>query len=56
MAGDRPDSDFDPDQLKKGIAVEMEHTNNRTVAGEIAKDHLAEDPEYYTMLARCHRE
>lgn len=56
LASDKPDSDFDPDQLEKGIKVEMEHTNNRTVAKEIAKDHLVEDPHYYTMLARCHKD
>jgi hypothetical protein len=44
-------SDFDPKQLKMGIEVEMEHTNNKKVAIEIVKDHLTEDPEYYTKLS-----
>ena len=43
---------FDPEQLKKGIEVEMEHTNDRRIAREIATDHLTEDPQYYTMLAK----
>jgi len=55
-AAGRPDSDFDPEQLKKGIKVEMEHTDDPKVAREIAKDHLAEDPHYYTMLAKCHKD
>lgn len=50
-AGRRP-SDFDPRQLKVGTAIEMEHTNDRRVAREIAMDHLTENPRYYTMLCR----
>lgn len=37
-------------QLQKGIAVEMEHTSDRKVAEKIARDHLAEIPDYYTRL------
>lgn len=43
--------DVDPEQLRKGIEVEMEHTTDRMLATEIALDHLTEDPEYYTKLA-----
>ena len=43
-------TDFDKIQLKIGIAVEFEHTNDKNVALEIAMDHLSEDPEYYTKL------
>lgn len=54
LPGGKADSyspeDFDPEQLAKGIAVEMEHTNDEGVAREIAMDHLAEDPEYYKKL------
>ncbi len=39
-------------QLVKGIKVEMEHTNSVDVAMEIAKDHLYEDPNYYTNLKK----
>jgi len=46
----KPDSDFDPIQLKKGIKVESEHTKDPNIAKEIAKDHLTEDPEYYIKL------
>lgn len=46
----KPDSDFDQDQIKKGIEIELEHTNDREMAKEIAKDHLVEDPKYYDHL------
>lgn len=35
-------------QLAVGIMVEMEHTKDPKEAEKIARDHLAEDPEYYT--------
>jgi len=44
---------FDPRQLAKGIAVEMEHTSDRATAREIALDHLTEDPRYYDKLERA---
>lgn len=37
-------------QILMGIKIEMEHTNNKDLALEITKDHLIEDPEYYTKL------
>lgn len=40
-------------QLKKGIAVEMEHTSDRDVAKEIALDHLNEFPDYYDRLQKA---
>ena len=39
-------------QLKKGIKVEMEHTNDESIAKEISMDHLFEDPNYYTKLKK----
>ena len=39
-------------QLKLGIAVEMEHTNDKKIAKEIAMDHLVELPDYYTRLKK----
>jgi len=42
---------FDKEQLARGIEVEMEHTTDRLIAKEIAKDHLSEDPKYYIKLA-----
>jgi hypothetical protein len=46
----RPDSDFDPEQLKAGIKVELEHTTDKAKAKEIVKDHLTESAEYYKKL------
>jgi hypothetical protein len=37
-------------QIAKGVKVEMEHTNDKKVAFEIAKDHVFEDPKYYDKL------
>jgi len=45
-----PDSDFDAEELAKGIKVELEHTDDKELAKEIAKDHLSEFPDYYTRL------
>lgn len=50
----RPDSAFDPQELARGIKVELEHTRDREIAKEIAKDHLIEDPSYYLKLHAIH--
>lgn len=47
LADNKPDSDFPQNQLIQGQHVEMEHTNDPTVAREIAKDHLVESERYY---------
>jgi hypothetical protein len=39
-------------QLNKGIKVEMEHTDDKERAKEIAMDHLFEDPKYYDKLEK----
>lgn len=36
--------------LKWGMDVEMEHTDDESIAREIAMDHLMEDPIYYKKL------
>lgn len=41
------ESDFAPDELKKGIEIEMEHTTLPIIAKRIALDHLAEFSDYY---------
>lgn len=48
----QPDIAFDPDELKAGVLVELEHTNDPELAEEIAKDHLRELPDYYTRLKK----
>jgi len=53
LAEGKPDSDFDPAQLEKGVKVELEHTDDVGTAKEIAKDHLTELPsDYYTRLEK----
>ena len=42
-------------QFEIGQKVEHEHTNNEKIAKEIAKDHLFEDPEYYTKLSKIEK-
>jgi cytochrome c553 len=43
-------------QLNLGKKVEREHTNNGEIAKEIAMDHLAEFPDYYTRLAKMEKQ
>ena len=47
---DVPDDNFDPKELKMGIAIEQEHTPYPEMAKAIAKDHLTEIDSYYTLL------
>ena len=47
---------YDPEQLKMGIEVEMEHTSNPIIASRIARDHLAEFSDYYTRLKKMEDE
>jgi hypothetical protein len=42
-------------QLYKGIEVEMEHTDDKELAKEIAKDHLTEYPYYYDELEKMEK-
>lgn len=49
---DMNDNQFDASQLQVGILVEYEHTNDRDTAEGIAKDHLAQDKQYYTKLVK----
>ena len=47
--------DVDPHELRLGMQHEMEHTDDPRVASEIARDHLAEDPHYYSDMAAAGR-
>jgi len=47
-----PPKDLDKKQLEMGIEVEMEHTSDKSIAKEIAMDHLTEDPKYYSKLKK----
>jgi len=50
-----PDSMFDSKQIEKGIKVELEHTSNKSIAKEIVKDHLSENPKYYDYLEKMEK-
>ena len=41
------------DELEIGTKVEMEHTDSKEEAEKIAKDHLSEDPNYYSKLYKA---
>ena len=45
--------DVDKEELKKGIKVEKEHTDDIETATRIALNHLSEDPKYYSKLAKA---
>jgi len=52
-AGDKKKpSDFPKDVVEHAIKHEMEHTNDRRIAEEIAVDHLTEDVDYYKKLKK----
>jgi len=44
------DSTFDQEELQVGCLVEVEHTNNPSIAKEIATDHLSRVNNYYHKL------
>jgi hypothetical protein len=51
-----PDGCFPVRELAKGRQDEMEeHTDSPRLATEIAKDHLSEDPQYYTHLEQAEK-
>jgi len=50
LADGKSEKDFNKTQLSRGMKVELEHTTNKTIAKEIAMDHLIEDKDYYMKL------
>jgi beta-glucosidase-like glycosyl hydrolase len=42
--------------IEAGIKVELEHTEDKELATEIAMDHIFEDPKYYEKLAKIEDE
>ncbi len=42
-------------QIKKGIGVEMEHTDDKEKATEIATDHVSEFADYYDRLEKMEK-
>jgi hypothetical protein len=53
--GDIPDNRFNRIQLNIGTKVEKEHTNNPSVAKQIAKAHLTESSDYYKYLRKMEK-
>lgn len=59
---DVPDSNFDQNELKMGIEVEKEHTDDLRIAAAIARDHLSEIPGtgkgdgYYSLLKKMEKD
>lgn len=53
---DKVSPDLIKQQLKKGEDVESEHTDDPEKAEEIAKDHLAEIPDYYDHLDKMEKD
>jgi hypothetical protein len=47
---------YNQEELKMGVKVEAEHTTIPLVAYKIAKDHLAEIPDYYSRLKKMEEE
>lgn len=47
-----PNDKFNKQQLRAGEKVELEHTPKKTIAREIARDHLTEIKDYYTRLRK----
>lgn len=52
----KEDDEFNDGQLAEGKEHESEHTNNKAIAKEIAKDHLTEDPKYYEKVKKIEKE
>lgn len=42
-------------QIKKGIEIEKEHTNDKEKATEIAMDHVTEFPDYYDRIEKMEK-
>ena len=42
-------------QIQKGVKVEMEHTDDKEKAREIATDHVSEFPDYYDRLMKMEK-
>jgi len=55
VKGGFSEEDADLEELKAGVEVEKEHTDDPMLAKKIALDHLAELPDYYTRLRRMER-
>lgn len=55
LAAKHHPSEFSAASLRRGAAVELEHTGSIRLAVEIAMGHLVEQRDYYKQLARVER-
>ena len=53
--GNIPDKMFNKIQLRAGVKVEKEHTDDPKIAKQIAKAHLSESPDYYKYLKKMEK-
>jgi len=56
LADHEPASKYSKSERDKGVKVELEHTDDKTLSSEIAEDHLEEIPDYYTRLHKMESE
>lgn len=52
LADGMDDDEFDDKQLDMGEEIEYEHTDDKDISREIAKDHLFEISDYYNRLTK----
>lgn len=55
QADNVPDTKFNKKKLDDAQKHEMEHTTNPAMAKELAKDHMAEDEDYYEKLKKIEK-
>lgn len=55
LAEGKNPKDYDKKQLKRGIEIEKEHTDDEEIAQRIAMDHLEEHPDYYKELPKMEK-
>lgn len=56
VADGKPVTQYDLKELLTGIKYEMQHTNDKFIALEIAADHLERIPDYYSRLRKLEAE
>jgi hypothetical protein len=56
LADKKQPKDFDKKKLAEGSKVELEHAKDKSIAIEIAMDHLSEDKDYYKKLKEVEKQ
>jgi len=52
----KKDEEYDKKQIEMGVPIELEHTPDRELAETIVKNHLDENPHYYTYFIPAEKE